>query len=60
MKQVRDYINSWNDNAKPFTWTATAAEILAKVQLVRTRVKILVTNKSKQRNEDHETSGMCP
>ncbi|MEU7637038.1 MULTISPECIES: hypothetical protein [unclassified Streptomyces] len=60
MKQVRDYINSWNDNAKPFTWTATADEILAKVQLVRTRVKRLVNNKSKQRNEDHETPGMCP
>jgi transposase len=37
VKQIRDYINSWNDNAKPFTWTATTDEILAKVRLVQTQ-----------------------
>ncbi|KOV50835.1 transposase, partial [Streptomyces sp. AS58] len=31
VKQIRDYVNSWNENAKPFTWTATTDEILAKV-----------------------------
>lgn len=31
IKQIRDYINSWNTTAKPFTWTATAGEVLAKV-----------------------------
>ena len=30
VKQIRDYITSWNENAKPFTWTATADQILAK------------------------------
>jgi hypothetical protein len=30
IKQIRDYINSWYENAKPFTWTATAGEVLAK------------------------------
>ncbi|MFI9076077.1 IS630 family transposase [Streptomyces sioyaensis] len=39
VKQIRDYINSWNENAKPFTWTATAEEILARVRLVQTTVK---------------------
>ncbi|MET8179781.1 hypothetical protein [Streptomyces sp. NPDC005336] len=34
------------DNAKPFTWTATAGEILAKVRLVATSVKKLVNNNS--------------
>jgi transposase len=34
IKQIRDYINSWNQSAKPFTWTATAGEVLAKVRLV--------------------------
>jgi transposase len=44
VKQIRDYINSWNENAKPFTWTATAGEVLAKVRLVATNVKKLVNN----------------
>ncbi len=47
VKQIRDYINSWNENAKPFTWTATADEILAKVRLVQTNMKKLVRNNSK-------------
>ncbi len=47
VKQIRDYINSWNENAKPFTWTATVDEILAKVRLVQTSVKKLVNNNSK-------------
>lgn len=47
VKQIRDYINSWNENPTPFTWTATADEILAKVRLVQTSVKKLVNNNSK-------------
>ena len=47
IKQIRDYVNSWNENAKPFKWTATAGEILAKVRLVQTNVKKLVYNNAK-------------
>ncbi len=47
VKQIRDYINSWNEKAKPFTWTATADEILAKVRLVQASMKKLVNNNSK-------------
>ncbi|MFD9483362.1 hypothetical protein ACFWBX_05040 [Streptomyces sp. NPDC059991] len=47
VKQIRDYINAWNENAKPFTWTAIADEILAKLRLVQTTVKKLVNNNSK-------------
>ncbi len=47
IKQIRDYINSWNENAKPFTWTATAGEVLTKVRLVQTNMKKLVRNNSK-------------
>ncbi|MFJ1594391.1 hypothetical protein ACIOD0_29720 [Kitasatospora albolonga] len=39
---AHDYVNSWNENAKPFTWTATADEILAKVRLVQAGVKKIV------------------
>nr|WP_202553251.1 IS630 family transposase [Streptomyces sp. SID4936] len=46
IKQIRDYITSWNESAKPFTWTATAGEVLAKVRLVATNVKKLVNNNS--------------
>jgi transposase len=45
--QIRTYINSWNTDAKPFTWTATADEILAKVRLVQTNIKKLVDNNAK-------------
>ncbi|CRK59336.1 Mobile element protein [Alloactinosynnema sp. L-07] len=30
--QIRDYIAHWNTNPKPFAWTATAEQILAKVR----------------------------
>jgi transposase len=45
--KIRDYITHWNANAKPFVWTATADEILAKVQLVQTNIKKLVDNNAK-------------
>ena len=47
IKQIRDYIAQWNVNATPFTWTATADEILAKVQVVQTNLKKLVENNAK-------------
>jgi transposase len=47
IKQIRDYIAHWNSNPKPFTWTATADEILAKVALVQTNIKKLVDNNAK-------------
>jgi transposase len=47
IKQIRDYITHWNTDAKPFTWTATAEEILAKVRLVQTNIKKLVDNNTK-------------
>ncbi|WP_103531692.1 IS630 family transposase [Streptomyces sp. SM11] len=46
VKQIRDYINSWNEDANPFTWTASAEEILAKVRVVQTNMKKLVNNNS--------------
>jgi transposase len=45
--QIRDYITAWNNNPKPFVWTATAQEILAKVKLVQTNIKKLVNNNAK-------------
>jgi transposase len=47
IKQIRDYITHWNTRAKPFTWTATAGEILAKVRLVEANIKKLVDNNAK-------------
>jgi transposase len=47
VKQIRDYIDSWNESAKPFIWTATADGILAEVRLVATHFKKLVRNNSK-------------
>jgi hypothetical protein len=47
IKQIRAYIDHWNTNPKPFQWTATADEILAKVKLVQTNIKKLVDNNAK-------------
>jgi hypothetical protein len=41
------YIDHWNIAAKPFTWTATTDEILAKVRLAQTNIKKLVDNNPK-------------
>ncbi|MFE2987834.1 hypothetical protein [Streptomyces sp. NPDC059262] len=35
VKPIRDYIASWNENAKPLTWTAATDEILVKVDSSR-------------------------
>jgi hypothetical protein len=45
--QIRDYIAAWNTDPRPFAWTATADEILAKVRIVQTNIKKLVDNNSK-------------
>jgi hypothetical protein len=45
--KIRDYIAHWNADAKPFVWTATATEILAKVRLTQTNIKQLVENNAK-------------
>jgi hypothetical protein len=47
IKRIKDYIVHWNEDAKPFEWTATADEILAKVKIVQANVKKLVDNNSK-------------
>jgi transposase len=47
INQIRHYIDHWNATAQPFTWTATAEEILAKVRLVQTSIKKLVDNNAK-------------
>jgi hypothetical protein len=46
-KQIRDYITHGNTSATPFTWTATADEIIAKVRLIETNIKKLVDNNAK-------------
>jgi transposase len=45
--RIRAYIEHWNTDARPFVWTATADEILAKVAWVQTNIKKLVDNNSK-------------
>jgi transposase len=47
IRAIRDYITTWNADPRPFQWTATADEILAKVQPVQTSIKKLVANNTK-------------
>jgi transposase len=46
VRAIRAYIASWNTNPRPFQWTATADEILAKVRLTQINIKKLVANNS--------------
>ncbi len=37
-KDIRAWVNSWNDNPRPFTWTKTADEILERLALYIQRI----------------------
>jgi hypothetical protein len=39
IRVIEDYAAAWNTNAEPFTWIATADEVLAKVRRVHTDVR---------------------
>ena len=47
IRRITDYIDSWNANPRPFTWIATADEILAKVKVVEVNVRKLIDNNAK-------------
>jgi transposase len=47
VRTIRAYIASWNTDPRPFQWTATTDEILAKVRLTQINIKKLVANNSK-------------
>lgn len=49
-RAINDYVTAWNTNARPFAWTATPGDILAKVRWVHTQVRKLLTNNDKQMN----------
>ncbi|HUZ53684.1 MAG TPA: IS630 family transposase, partial [Streptosporangiaceae bacterium] len=42
IKKISDYIEHWNEDARPFVWTATASEIL--VILNRDYKKLVANN----------------
>jgi transposase len=44
IKTINTYITKWNHDSKPFTWTATANEIITKVRLVHQDFKKLLDN----------------
>jgi hypothetical protein len=47
IRTIRACIASWNTDPRPFQWTPTADQILAKVRLTRINIKKLVANNSK-------------
>ena len=44
---ITEYIASWNDNAIPFEWVATADEIVARVAIIERDFKKLLANNLK-------------
>jgi hypothetical protein len=47
IRQITDYINTWHADPKPFSWVATADEVLAKVKVVEANVRKLIDNNAK-------------
>jgi hypothetical protein len=43
---INTYITTWNHDAQPFTWTATADQIITKVRLIHQDFKKLLDNNS--------------
>lgn len=41
ISRINDYIANWNNDCKPFNWTADAASIFAKVKFVESQVRAL-------------------
>jgi hypothetical protein len=41
---INAYIENWNQDAEPFTWTATPKEIIAKVRIIHRDFKKLLAN----------------
>ena len=33
-RTIKQYISTWNEDAEPFKWTATANEIIGKVRII--------------------------
>lgn len=49
IQHIENYITHWNEDATPFTWTATADEIIAKVQILERDFQQLLDN-----NKNHK------
>ena len=45
--KIKDYVAYWNTDAKPFEWTATPQEIIAKVAILQRDFRKLLANNSK-------------
>jgi transposase len=46
-KTIKAYIENWNRDAKPFTWTATPGEIIASVRILHRDFKRLLANNAR-------------
>ncbi|MFL6056436.1 MAG: IS630 family transposase [Actinoallomurus sp.] len=47
IRQIKDYVEYWNEDAKPFEWVATPGQIIARVKILRRDFKKLLANNSK-------------
>jgi transposase len=47
IKTIESYIENWNRGAKPFVWTATPGEIIARVRILHRDFRKLLANNAK-------------
>ena len=41
-KEIEAFVQHWNSDCKPITWTATAEEIISKVRTITARMETLM------------------
>jgi hypothetical protein len=41
-REIESFVKHWNNDCKPFKWTATAEEILEKVRVITARMEALL------------------
>jgi hypothetical protein len=51
IRTIHDSITHWNEDAEPFTWTATADDIIEKVAILDRDFRKLVDNNQKYREQ---------
>jgi transposase len=44
IRTIEDYVDHWNADAKPFKWTATPQDVIAKVRILHRDFKKLIAN----------------
>jgi hypothetical protein len=51
---IEAFLAAWNENPKPFVWTATVEEILKKIERARAKLEAIQSGCTQPRRRKHE------